>query len=181
MATPRYLWRQLNEKQREELLECESSAAIRGIPRRTGQTSNICDFSFRQRVLNIIITSATAGNVWIIFARPAGCVCGVRGRDVCVVRVAESLSRAGRSARHKTFAARVGFASRPHFARLEWRRADMRAESFLPRGRARDAFRSALLGDAELYSSQSGAAWLRRMLDRLAMGEARRNIWHKRV
>jgi putative transposase len=48
-------------------LHGENSAAIRGIPRRIGQTSGTCDFSFRRRVLNIIITSATARNVWIIF------------------------------------------------------------------------------------------------------------------
>jgi putative transposase len=54
MSAPRYLWRQLNEKQR---------ADIRGIHRRTGPISGICVFSSRRRVLSIVITLATAGRM----------------------------------------------------------------------------------------------------------------------
>lgn len=52
-----------------------------------------------------------------------------------------------------TFGLSTGTASRPHFARLERRRTDSRAENFLPCCRARNAFGSTLLGDVELCSS----------------------------
>jgi len=81
-------------------------ADIRGIHRRTGPISGICVFSSRRRVLSIVITSATAGSAWIIFRASLLAVFATHiGTDVCMVRAAESLSRAGENAGRKSFAA----------------------------------------------------------------------------
>ena len=44
MAAAGYRWRQLNQKQRQELLEWRKAPATRGIRLRIGLTLDICDF-----------------------------------------------------------------------------------------------------------------------------------------
>ena len=92
-----------------------------------------------------------------------------RDEDFCVVTAAESLPRSRRSAGRPRPAARAGPASRAHVVRVERRGEFARAQGLLPGRGARDALGGALLGDAELRASQSGASRLRRALDRLAV------------
>lgn len=82
--------------------------------------------------------------------------CGISSAcepNLRMVRIAESLPRTRRGGRHQTFGLSIGAASRPHFTHLEHRRTHPRTKGFLPRCRARDAFRSTLLGNVELCSS----------------------------
>jgi hypothetical protein len=153
MSAAGYLWRQLNQRQREELLEWRKS---RGYPWHSPPhrpnfghvrflVSAAC-YEHRQYIAHSLVRMDNfAGDLLAVLAGHANQTfawCMLPNHYHAFVEAADI-----------KFGLSVEPASRPHFARLERRRTDSRAKSFLPCCRARDAFGSALLGDVELRSS----------------------------
>ena len=105
MSAPRYLWRQLNEKQRAELLAWRRT---RGYPWHSpphrpnfGHLRFLISASCFEHRHYIGYSRERMDN----FSRDLLAVRDAHRPDVCMVRVAESLSRAGGNAGHKSFAA----------------------------------------------------------------------------
>ena len=145
MSATGYLWRQLNQKQREELLEWRK---IRGYPCHSPPhrpnfghlrflISAAC-YEHRHYIGHSLarIDNFVGGLLAVLAAHAnqtfAWCV--LPNHYHAVVEAADI----------KRLVYQLGAASRPHFTRLECRRTHPRTKGFLPRCRARDAFGSTL-------------------------------------
>jgi REP element-mobilizing transposase RayT len=153
MSAAGYRWRQLNQKQREELLEWRKAHGYpwHSSPHRPifGHLRFLVSASCYEHRHYIGQSLARmdnfAGNLLAmlrVHANQTFAWCVLPNHYHALVEAADI----------KRLVYQIGAASRPHFARLEHRRTDSRAKSFLPCRRARDAFGSALLGDVELRS-----------------------------
>jgi len=170
MAAARYLWRQLNQKQREELLAWRKerdypwhspqhrpnfghlrfliSAACYEHRHYIGYSLERMD-SFSRDLLAVLATHASQTFAWCVLPNHYHAL-------VETPKIKQLLHE-------------FGTASWPHFALLEWRGANSQTESILSRCRAHDAFRTTLLGNLELRPSQSCSTRVRGTIEGLAM------------
>jgi REP element-mobilizing transposase RayT len=170
MSAVLYLWRRLNQKQREELLAWRKA---RGHPWHS--PPHRPNFGH----LRFLISAACYEHRHYIghslelmnnFTRDLLAVFGAHSNQTFAWCVLPNHYHALVEVPNiKGLLRELGITSWSNFTRLESRGGKSRPQDFLSRCRTRDALGAALLGDIELCPSQSGQTRIRGMLDGLAM------------